>query len=107
TLHDIYCRVGGYGPGKAQYMIKIYDHHVIGDNLWLWRADHGRNVGWKENTCDTGLLVQGDNVTVYGLFVEHTQSYQTIWNGNGGHVYFYQSEMPYDPPSNEIWRSPT
>jgi hypothetical protein len=28
---------------------------------------------------------------------------QTQWNGNGGADYFYQSEMPYDPPSQSAW----
>ena len=36
-LHDIFCRVGGYGEGKAQCMVTIYNDHVIGDHLWLWR----------------------------------------------------------------------
>jgi hypothetical protein len=106
-IHDLVCRVGGYGPGKARLMVAIHDHHVIGDNFWLWRADHGDNVGWTENTCDTGLLVTGDDVTLYGLFVEHTQKHQTIWQGERGRVFFYQSEMPYDPPSQDAWRSPT
>lgn len=106
-IHDLVCRVGGYGPGKARLMVAIHDHHVIGDNFWLWRADHGDNVGWTENTCDTGLLVTGDDVTLYGLFVEHTQKHQTIWQGERGRVFFYQSEMPYDPPSPDAWRSPT
>lgn len=105
-VHDLVCRVGGYGPGKAKTMVAIHDSHVLADNFWLWRADHGANVGWKDNTCDTGLLVEGDDVTVYGLFVEHTQKYQTIWNGERGRVYFYQSEMPYDPPTQADWRSP-
>ncbi len=106
-IHDLVCRVGGYGPGKARLMVAIHDNNVIGDNFWLWRADHGDNVGWTENTCDTGLLVTGDDVTVYGLFVEHTQKHQTIWQGERGRVFFYQSEMPYDPPSQDAWRSPT
>jgi hypothetical protein len=105
-VHDLVCRVGGYGPGKAKLMVAIHDSHVIGDNFWLWRADHGANVGWTENTCNTGLRVEGDDVTLYGLFVEHTQRHQTLWNGERGRVYFYQSEMPYDPPSQEAWRSP-
>ena len=106
-IHDLVCRVGGYGPGKAKLMVAIHDSHVLGDNFWLWRADHGAHVGWTENTCDTGLRVEGDDVTLYGLFVEHTQKHQTIWNGERGRVYFYQSEMPYDPPSQEAWRSPS
>ena len=106
-IHDLVCRVGGYGPGKTRLMVAIHDRHVIGDNFWLWRADHGDNVGWTENTCDTGLFVAGDDVTLYGLFVEHTQKHQTIWQGERGRVFFYQSEMPYDPPSQDAWRSPT
>jgi hypothetical protein len=86
-------------------MVAIHDSHVVGDNFWLWRADHGENVGWTENTCETGLRVEGDDVTLYGLFVEHTQKHQTIWNGERGRVYFYQSEMPYDPPTQAAWRS--
>jgi hypothetical protein len=51
--------------------------------------------------------VEGEDVTIYGLFVEHTQKHQTLWMGERGRVYFYQSEMPYDPPSQEAWRSST
>ena len=44
-------------------------------------------------------------MTIYGLFVEHYQQYQVIWNGDGGRVYFYQSELPYDPPNQASWTS--
>src|SRR6185503_9652191 len=74
------------------------------DNCWLWRADHGDGVGWQVNPCKTGIVVNGNDVTAYGLFAEHFQGYQTVWNGNGGKVYFYQSEMPYDPPAQKDWR---
>ena len=66
-------------------------------------ADHGSGVGWTSNTASNGLIVNGDNVTFYGLFVEHYQQYQTIWNGNGGRTYFYQNEMPYDPPNQAAY----
>jgi hypothetical protein len=102
-LYDIFCRAGGAMAGKASCLVTINSHDVIGDNFWLWRADHGRGVGWNSNPNKNGLIVNGDNATIYGLFVEHCQEYQTIWNGNGGRVYFYQSEMPYDPPSQEAW----
>ena len=107
VVHDLFCRVGGYGQGKAQRMVEIHTDHLIGENFWLWRADHGAMAGWTESTCDTGLVVEGDNVTLHGLFVEHTQQYQTIWNGERGRVNFYQSEMPYDPPSQDGWTSPS
>jgi len=102
-LWDICCRVGGANAGGADAMMTIYSRDTLAENLWLWRADHGRGVSWTANPCRNGLVVNGDDVTIYGLFVEHTQDYQTLWNGNGGRVYFYQSELPYDPPSAAAW----
>ena len=69
--------------------------------MWIWRADHGNGgtVGWTTNTAANGLVVNGNNVTMYGLFVEHYQQYQVIWNGNGGRTYFFQNEIPYDVPN--------
>jgi hypothetical protein len=104
SLHDLYFRVGGgQEVGKASVSLKINSHHVIGDHFWVWRADHGNAVGWDLNTAANGLIVNGDDVTIYGLFVEHFQEYQTLWNGNGGKVFFYQSEIPYDVPSQSAW----
>ncbi len=82
----------------------INSNDVCVDHIWLWRADHGNGVGWDVNRCANGLIVNGNNVTIYGLFNEHFQEYQTLWNGNNGRVYFYQSEMPYDPPSADAWK---
>ncbi|MFF0299987.1 RICIN domain-containing protein [Streptomyces sp. NPDC004562] len=103
SLHDVYFRVGGAAVGKAATSLVINSDDVIGDHMWIWRGDHGNGIGWNSNTGDTGLIVNGDDVTAYGLFVEHYQKYQTIWNGNGGRTYFYQNEMPYDPPNQAAW----
>ncbi|MFF4894875.1 RICIN domain-containing protein [Streptomyces sp. NPDC001068] len=103
ALHDVYFRVGGAGVGKATTSLVVNSDNVIGDHMWIWRADHGSGVGWTSNTADTGLVVNGDDVSMYGLFVEHFQKYQTVWNGNGGRTYFYQNEMPYDPPNQAAW----
>src|SRR2546423_672334 len=78
-------------------------NNLILDDIWAWRADHGNGVGWTNNTADTGVIVNGNNVTAYGLFVEHYQKYEVIWNGNGGTDIFFQNEMPYDPPSQAAW----
>ena len=103
-LYDIVARVGGATVGTTSACMVINSSHVVGDNLWLWRADHGAGANWNENKGKNGLIVNGSDVTVYGLFVEHFQEYQTLWNGNGGRVYFYQSELPYDAPSQEEWQ---
>jgi hypothetical protein len=84
-------------------MVTINSNNVIFDHTWLWRADHGNGVGWTSNKVPTGLIVNGNNVTCYGLLVEHTQQYQTLWKGNGGRMFMYQSELPYDPPNQASW----
>ena len=103
SLHDIYCRVGGAIAGTAKTCLEINANHVIGDHFWLWRADHGEGADWMVNKSAHGLIVNADDVTIYGLFNEHFQHYQTYWTGERGRVYFYQSEIPYEPPSNEVW----
>jgi hypothetical protein len=103
-LYDIFFRIGGPAQGSASSCMVINSRNVCADHIWLWRADHGNGVGWDKNRCANGLIVNGDNVTIYGLFNEHFQEYQTLWNGNNGRVYFYQSEMPYDPPTVDSWK---
>lgn len=103
-LYDVFFRVGGPHEGAASNCLQINSSDVCIDHVWLWRADHGNGVGWDKNKCANGLIVNGNNVTIYGLFNEHFQEYQTIWNGENGRVYFYQSEMPYDPPAADSWK---
>lgn len=104
-LYDLTVRTAGPVAGQNDIGIVINSHDVVGDQLWLWRADHGAGAGWDTNRTKNGLVVNGDNTTIYGLFNEHHEEYQTLWNGNGGRLYFYQSEIPYDPPSQETWKS--
>jgi hypothetical protein len=104
-LADIFFRVGGAGIGKAKVSLAINSSDVIVDHTWIWRADHGAGVGWESNTGANGMVVTGDDVTAYGLFVEHYQEYQVLWKGNGGRTYFYQSEIPYDPPTQAKYTS--
>ncbi|GLY96425.1 RICIN domain-containing protein [Actinoplanes sp. NBRC 103695] len=105
VLSDVFVRVGGSVAGKASISMQINSNNVIGDHAWIWRADHGNpnTVGWNVNTGRNGLIVNGNDVTFYGLFVEHYQQYQTIWNGDRGRTYFYQNEMPYDPPNQAAY----
>lgn len=103
TLSDVFFRIGGATPGSATASLVVNSNNVILDDIWAWRADHGNGVGWTSNTADTGLVVNGDNVTAYGLFVEHYQKYEVIWNGQSGTDIFFQNEMPYDPPSQAAW----
>ena len=103
ALQDVFFRIGGAEPGQATVSLSVGSNNTILDNIWAWRADHGAGVGWTDNTADTGVLVTGNNVTAYGLFVEHYQQYEVIWTGNGGTDVFLQNEMPYDPPSQAAW----
>ena len=104
-LFDLTVRTGGAHAGKNDVGLKINSNDVVADQLWLWRADHGAGAQWTTNPTKNGIVVNGNNVTIYGLFNEHHEEYQTLWNGNGGRVYFYQSEMPYDVPNQSSWMS--
>lgn len=106
-LSDLFFRVGGFREENVNVDIalEINSSNVIGDHFWIWRADHGNGVGWYSNTSKNGLVVNGDNVTIYGLFNEHFQEHQTLWNGEFGELYFLQCETPYDPPSQDAYMS--
>ena len=103
SLQDVFFRIGGATPGKATTSLVVNSDQVLLDDIWAWRADHGTGVGWTSNTADTGVIINGDNVTAYGLFVEHYQKYDLIWNGENGKTIFFQNEMPYDPPDQAAW----
>jgi hypothetical protein len=105
VLHDVFFRIGGPHVGKATVSLEVNSDNVIVDDLWAWRADHGvpGSVGWTVNTADTGVVVNGDNVTATGLFVEHYQKYNVIWNGENGRTIFFQNELPYDPPDQAAY----
>jgi len=101
-MHDIFARVGGPDGAASSVvgvdtMVHVKSGHVIGDNLWLWRADHTAQgtPSFQSNQCKHGVVVDGDDVTFYGLAVEHVEQDLTLWNGDRGAVYFYQSELPY------------
>jgi hypothetical protein len=105
SLHDVFFRVGGAGVGRTAVNLRINSNDTIIDHTWIWRADHGAGAGWDSNLSANGLVVNGNNVTAYGLFVEHHQEYQVVWNGDNGRTYFYQSEIPYDPPDQASYTS--
>lgn len=107
SISDVFFRVGGATAGSATTSLEIDSKDVIVDDIWAWRADHGNGVGWTENTANHGVVVNGDRVTALGLAVEHYQQEQVVWNGQDGQTIFYQSELPYDPPSQSAWMDGT
>jgi hypothetical protein len=102
-VQDVFFQIGGAAPGKATTSLVVNSSQVILDDIWAWRADHGSGVGWTDNVGDTGVAVNGDDVTAYGLFVEHYEKYEVIWNGKDGTDIFFENEMPYDPPGTAAW----
>ncbi|HTF10419.1 MAG TPA: adenylyl cyclase [Asanoa sp.] len=108
TLSDVYFRVGGPHVGKANIALEVNSDNVLIDHTWVWRGDHGvegftDTERWNTNTGRYGAVINGDNVTATGLFVEHFQRYNTVWNGENGTTILYQNELPYDPPTQADW----
>lgn len=116
TLSDVYFRVGGPHLGSTDVAMEINADDVLIDHTWVWRADHGvegftegvngDTQRWRTNIGRTGVVVNGDDVTATGLFVEHFQQHNTVWNGERGRVVLYQNELPYDPPTQADWTEP-
>ena len=109
-IQDVFFRIGGAETTPVSATVSLLDNagNSIIDDVWAWRADHGNAVGWTVNKASTGVVVTGNNVTAYGLAVEHYQDYEVVWSGQGGTEIFFQNEMPYDPPSQAAWMaSPT
>jgi hypothetical protein len=110
-LADITCRVGGVQSKNIQIQasMQINSNNVVGDHFWLWRADHGSQKGgdarWQRDRCKNGLIVTGNDVTLYALFTEHYQEYEVLWLGERGRTYFFQNEPPYDAPNQASWSS--
>ena len=103
-ISDVTFRIGGATTALADTSLEINSDDVLLDNIWAWRADHGITpVGWTVNVANHGVVVNGDNVTALGMAVEHYEQNQVVWNGNGGETIFYQSELPYDVPSQSAW----
>ena len=107
VVQDVYFRIGGPRAGKSAVSLVVNSDDTVIDHIWAWRGDHGAGIGWTQNTAANGLIVNGNNVLATGLFVEHYQKYQVLWNGENGKTIFFQNEMPYDPPSQAAWQSPT
>jgi hypothetical protein len=110
TLSDVYFRVGGPHVGSTDVALEVNSDHVLIDHTWVWRADHGvegltDTERWSTNIGRNGVVVNGDDVTANGLFVEHFQQYNAVWNGDGGTTILYQNELPYDPPTQADWMS--
>ncbi|GAA4731063.1 discoidin domain-containing protein [Isoptericola chiayiensis] len=118
TLNDVYFRVGGPHIGKTDTALEVNADHVLIDHTWVWRGDHGiedfdltdgflgDDERWATNTGRTGVRINGDDVTATGLFVEHFQEFNTVWNGERGTTVLYQNELPYDPPTQADWTRP-
>jgi hypothetical protein len=108
TLSDVYFRVGGPHLGSTDIALEVNSDDVLIDHTWVWRADHGveglsDTERWNTNLGRNGVVINGDDVTALGLFVEHFQQYNTVWNGERGTTVLYQNELPYDPPTQADW----
>ncbi len=109
SVQDVFFRIGGDIAGKATASLVVNSGDTIVDDVWAWRADHGNSgtVGWTTNTAANGMIVNGNNVEATGLFVEHYQQTEVVWNGQNGKIIFFQNEMPYDPPNQAAWMNGT
>jgi hypothetical protein len=91
AVWQIAARVGGPDgdsthPVSVDKIMEVNSGFVIGDNVWLWRADHTASGSTVPSECvvRNGLTVTGDDVTMYGLAVEHVLEDLVQWSGERG-----------------------
>ncbi|ROO88065.1 hypothetical protein EDD29_5719 [Actinocorallia herbida] len=96
TISDVHI------AGKAVTAEVINQDHVLVDGSWVRTGGLG-GVAWSDPAGSHGIVVNGDDVTWTGLWVEHFKKTQMTWNGDGGQVVFLETEPPYTPPSQPEW----
>ncbi len=86
-IQDVFFRIGGAESTPVSATVSLLDNasDSIIDDVWAWRADHGGDVGWTQNTASTGVAVTGNDVTAYGLAVEHYQKNEVTRKRPGRH----------------------
>ncbi|KAL1522524.1 hypothetical protein AB1Y20_017511 [Prymnesium parvum] len=104
----------GCTPKRADVMVQLESSGVTLDHSWLWHADHDQCAAADASRCSLpyrgtcvsddavsshGLVVHGDDVTAYGLQIEHHKATLSVWNGRGGRVFMFQAELPYTDPA--------
>ncbi|KPF82253.1 hypothetical protein IP70_22110 [alpha proteobacterium AAP38] len=96
TLSDVHI------AGNAVTTEIIDQDHVLVDGAWIRTWRDGK-IEWADAANSFGVVVNGNNVSWTGLWVEHFKKTQITWNGDGGRVVFLQNEPPYEPPSQAVW----
>eukprot|EP00435_Cladocopium_sp_Y103_P058463 s559_g20.t1 len=100
-IYDFIARAGGpdVEPVGVDTMLEVNNGWVITDNTWLWTADHCVHSSGAlcihQRYVRHCLVVNADNVHMYGLMAEHSNDDIVVWNGEHGKTYFFQSEFKY------------
>ncbi|EAW06953.1 glycoside hydrolase family 55 protein [Aspergillus clavatus NRRL 1] len=129
-MWDVHTRIGGFAGSSLQvpqcptsaavsaacqaaYMSMHITKSASGvylENVWLWTADHDLDDGADTRISvytGRGLLVEGQNIWLYGTGVEHHSLYQYQFSGSKSVVTsFIQTETPYYQPIPNAANSP-
>ncbi|OJJ49111.1 hypothetical protein ASPZODRAFT_13848 [Penicilliopsis zonata CBS 506.65] len=129
-MWDVHARIGGFDGSDLQVAecpttasvsatceAAHMSMHITSDasnvyleNTWFWTADHDLdNADSTQISIYTGrgLLVEGENIWLYGTAVEHHSLYQYQFSGAKNVVAgFIQTETPYYQPDPDAASSP-
>ncbi|KAJ5349298.1 Pectin lyase fold/virulence factor [Penicillium brevicompactum] len=129
-MWDVHTRIGGFqgsqqqvaqcpttAPVSTACQVAYMSMHITKgasnvylENVWLWTADH--DLESPTNTqisvySGRGLLVEGNNIWLYGTGSEHHSLYQYQFSGAGSIVAgFVQTETPYYQPNPNAANGP-
>ena len=86
ALQDVFFRIGGAAAGQGDDQPRSSTATTSSSTTSGPGAPTTATASAGPSTPPTpASIVNGDNVTAYGLFVEHYQKYEVIWNGERRH----------------------
>jgi hypothetical protein len=105
SLHDVFFRVGGAGPGSAGVNLEVNSNDTIIDHTWIWRADHGIRRRLDHQPQRQRPRRQRQQRHRLRPLRRAPPAISSPVERQRGRTYFYQSEIPYDPPDQQSYTS--
>ena len=105
SLLDVFARINA--PTNSTTSVVVNSNHVLLEGMWIDRNASNPYGDWTSIVASHGLIINGSDVEAQGMSVEHFQQQQLTWNGERGTTLMFQSEAPYDVPSQSVWMNGT
>ena len=87
--------------GATNDILINQDHTILNQGEYQTNNNSGdgyTTTNWTATSGNTGAIVNGDDATWQGIWLEHFKQTEISWNGEYGNVTFLQNERPLTVP---------